>query len=266
MSEARPDLSPEDEAALAALADGRLSMAERVALEGRMDSEPELAAALGRQRAALSVITSAVEGTSAPLALRARIEALQAQPPPPRSWRERMRESLAAIPLRAIAGATAAAAVAIALVVSGSGPGLNDVISAASGSPTAAIAPFPAQSKLLNEQIEGVRFPNYAGKFGWKATGSRTDEIDGRRTRTVYYSKDGRTIAYTIVGGEALPEPKTARPATREGTRLRSLEAKGRNVVTWRRQDHTCVLSGKGVPSGELLTLAGWHAKGEVKF
>ena len=36
--------------------------------------------------------------------------------------------------------------------------------------------------------------------------------------------------------------------------------------MTWRRQGHTCVLSGTGVPTGELLTLAGWHAKGEVKF
>jgi hypothetical protein len=264
MSNANPDLSPADEAALAALADGRLSMAERVALEARMDSEPGLAAALGRQRTALSLITAAVEGTSAPLALRARIEALQAQPR--RSWLGRMRGRMPVIPTRALAGATVAAAVAIALVVSGSEPSISDVLSAATGSPTAAIAPFPAQSKLLGEQVEGVRFPNYAGKFGWKATGARTDEINGRSTRTVYYAKGGRTIAYTIVGGEALPEPKNARRAIREGTPLRSLDAKGRTVVTWRRQDHTCVLSGTGVPSGELLTLAGWHAKGEVKF
>jgi hypothetical protein len=264
MSDANPDLSPADEAALAALADGRLSMAERVELEARMDAEPGLAAALGRQRTALSLITTAVEATSAPLALRARIEALQAQPQ--RSWLGRLRDRVPAIPFAAAAGATAAAAVAIAIVFTGGGPGIDDVLSAAAGSPTAAIAPFPAQSKLLNEQVEGVRFPNYTGKFGWKATGARTDEIDGRKTRTVYYAKGGRTIAYTIVGGEALDQPGDARRAVREGTTLRSLKSDGKTVITWRRQGHTCVLSGTGVPNGELLTLAGWHAKGEVKF
>lgn len=265
MSDPTPDLSPADEAALAALADGRLSMAERVELEARLDTDSGLAAALARQRTALSLITGAVESTSAPLALRARIEALQAQPQ--RSWLARLRDRMPAIPFAAGAGATAAAAaVAIAIVLSGGGPGIDDVISAAAGSPSAAIAPFPAQSKLLNEQVEGVRFPNYAGKFGWKAAGARTDEIDGRKTRTVYYAKGGRTVAYTIVAGKALPEPDDARPAVREGARLLALNSDGKTVITWRRQGHTCVLSGKGVATGELLTLAGWHAKGEVKF
>jgi hypothetical protein len=264
MSDASPDLSPSDEAALAALADGRLDAPERVELQARVDADPGLAAALGRQRAALSLITAAAEGTSAPLALRARIEALQAQPR--RSWLGRLRDRLPAIPVVALAGASAAAAVAIALVVSGGGPGIDDVLSAAARSPSAALAPFPAQGKLLREQVEGVRFPNFAGKFGWKATGARSDEIDGRQTRTVFYAKDGHTIAYTIVAGEALPEPEDARLARREGTPLRALSADGRTVVTWRRQSHTCVLSGKGVPTGDLLTLAGWHAKGEVKF
>lgn len=264
MSDASPDLSPADEAALAALADGRLEASERAELQARVDADPALAAALGRQRAALTLIIGAAQDTSAPMALRARVEVLQSQPR--RSWLGRLRDRLPAVPVAALAGATAAAAVAIALVMAGGGPGIDDVLSAAARSPSAAIAPFPAQGKLLREQVEGVRFPNYAGKFGWKAEGARADEIDGRATRTIFYSKNGRTIAYTIVAGEALPEPADARRAVREGTPLRALSADGRTVVTWRRQGHTCVLSGTGVPTNELLTLAGWHAKGEVKF
>lgn len=264
MSDASPDLTPADEAALAAFADGRLDVSERAELQGRIDADPALAAALARQRAALTLIIGAAQDTSAPMALRARVEALQAQPR--RSWLGRLRDRVPALPVAALAGATAAAALAIAVVVSGGGPGIDDVLSAAARSPSAAIAPFPAQGKLLREQVQGVRFPNYAGKFGWKAEGARTDEIDGRATRTVFYSKNGRRIAYTIVAGEALDQPGDARHAVREGTTLRSLKSDGKTVVTWRRQGRTCVLSGTGVPTDELLTLAGWRAKGEVKF
>lgn len=264
MSDASPDLSPADEAALAAFADGRLDATERAELQARIDADPALAAALGRQRAALTLIIGAAEETSAPMALRARVEALQAQPR--RSWLGRLRDRMPALPVAALGTAAAAAAVVIAVVVSGGGPGIDDVLSAAARSPSAAIAPIPAQSKLLREQVERVSFPNYAGKFGWKAVGTRTDEIDGRKTRTVFYSKNGRTIAYTIVAGEALPEPEDARRAVVEGTVLRTLGAEGRTVVTWRRQGHTCVLSSTDVPDKELLTLAGWKGMGDVKF
>ena len=70
-----PGLSPEEQADLAALADGRLDPARRAAVEARLAAEPELAAALlERQRVAVAAIARAVEETSAPLALRARIE------------------------------------------------------------------------------------------------------------------------------------------------------------------------------------------------
>lgn len=263
MSDASPDLSPADEAALAAFADGRLDATEGAELQARIDADPALAAALGRQRAALTLIIGAAEDTSAPMALRARIEALQAQPR--RSWLGRLRDRVPALP--AVLGtAAAAAAVIIAVVVSGGGPGIDDVLDAAARSPSAAIAPFPAQSKLLREQVEGVSFPNYAGKFGWKAEGTRTDEIGGRATRTVFYSRRGRTIAYTIVAGEPLPEPVDARRSVREGTPLRVLSEDGRTVVTWLRQGHTCVLSATDAPADELLELAAWKGQGAVKF
>ena len=47
---------------------------------------------------------------------------------------------------------------------------------------------------------------------------------------------------------------------------VRALEHEGREVVTWKRGGHTCVLSSKDVPRAELLALAGWKAKGAVEF
>ena len=42
------------------------------------------------------------------------------------------------------------------------------------------------------------------------------------------------------------------------GTELRTLTLNGRQVVTWRRDGDTCVLSGTGVTAAELQKLAAW--------
>ena len=47
--------------------------------------------------------------------------------------------------------------------------------------------------------------------------GTRTDEIGGRKTRTVFYEKDGKRIAYTIVDGDPLSTPGERRPRTARG-------------------------------------------------
>ena len=88
----------------------------------------------------------------------------------------------------------------------------------------------------------------------------------GRDTRTVFYEKDGKRIAYTIVAGDPLKWPDGASKSTVEGTVVRALELEGRNVVTWKRGGRTCVLSSKDVSSEELRALAGWKAKGAVQF
>jgi hypothetical protein len=151
-------------------------------------------------------------------------------------------------------------------VLVGGGPGIEDVAAAAERSPAAPVASVPPTSKLLEEHVGEVNLPNYVGKFGWKAVGTRTDEIQGRATRTVFYEKAGRRIAYTVVSGAPLDQPGGADRATVEGTVIRALRAKGREVVTWRRRGHTCVLSSTNVPRSELITLAGWKGKGAVKF
>jgi hypothetical protein len=109
----------------------------------------------------------------------------------------------------------------------------------------------------LHQRVAGVYFPNWTSRFGWAATGSRTDKLDGRTAVTVYYKWQDRTIAYTIVHSPPLAEPST-KASDWDGTELRTLELGGRQVVTWRRAGDTCVLSGTGVTAAALQALAAW--------
>ena len=125
---------------------------------------------------------------------------------------------------------------------------------------------YGADPNLLAASVAGVSFPNYEEMFGWRASGQRSDDLDGRQTRTVFYARDGSEIAYSIVSGEQLEWPPGAKQTTREGIELRSFERDGSTVVTWLRDGHTCVLSGAGVPREELLELAAWMGDGSVSF
>jgi hypothetical protein len=258
-------LSEADEADLAALADGRLDAARREALEARLAQDPALEQAMARQRAGLSAIVSARESTSAPMALRARVEQLQQDATAPhRRRRFRLPVTGRWLP---VAGLTAAAAVAAVVVLAlGGAPATQDVVTAALRPPVAAVSIDPDTPALLEENVEGTQFPNYGPKLAATPDGTRTDEIDGRDTRTVFYTKDGRQVAYTIVGGEALAWPEDATRTTREGIELRTFEEDGRTVVTWRRDGRTCVMSGEGVDEATLLELAVWPGEGAVTF
>jgi len=263
-----PELSPEEEADLVAFVDGRLDGDDRARVEARAANDPDYKSALVRQQVGRDAVTSAAESTGAPLALRARVEEMGAARGQRKGeQRTGIRTRLGGLRWPAAGLAAGAIAVTLAVVmVIGGGPGIEDVASAATRPPTGKVAVVPADSKVLKERVADVRFPNYFGKFGWKAVGTRTDEIDGRATRTVFYEKDGKRIAYTVVSGAALEEPDAADRATVEGTVIRALRASGREVVTWRRRGHTCVLSSKDVPRAELLALAGWKGKGDVAF
>jgi hypothetical protein len=111
-----------------------------------------------------------------------------------------------------------------------------------------------------------VPFPNYAAKFGWEPVGARQDDPSDRSTTTVYYGNGARTVAYTIVSGNALDPPSDARSTTRGGVEYRVFRTGGRTVVTWERDGHTCVLSGRNMRSAELVTLADWRGKGAIRF
>jgi hypothetical protein len=92
------------------------------------------------------------------------------------------------------------------------------------------------------------------------------DKLSGRSAITVYYRKGNRTIAYSIVAGDALDRPSGARPVTHGGIEFYAFSNDGRPVVTWERGGHTCVLSGAAVRPTELFTLADWRGKGAIPF
>jgi hypothetical protein len=224
MTEPDTHLPPEDEADLVALADGNLPRARRAEVEARVAGEPALAAALERQRAALALLASLT--TPAPLELRLRVDELKAQ----RRHLRRRRWIPAAFV------ATAAATAALLLLLAGTGPAVDHVI---------AVALRPATAPAgANEQVDGLRFPQ---PKQWHVAGVRRDVVDGRETRTVFYERDGKRIAYTIV----------ARPAL-DGARRRLRTADGRAGLAWTREGRTCLISGHVDPA-VLAKAAAWR-------
>jgi len=243
---------------LAALADGSLPPDRLAAVEAMAASSPELAARLDEQRRAAGIVRSAAAAVEAPAGLRARVEAQR------RPVASRRRSYLWA------GGVVAAAAVALVVVLAlpENVPGGPSVAEAAvvATRPAAGPAPAAAGKALLDRSVDGVAFPAWAEKFGWDATGVRTDTVGGRRMTTVFYDKGGRRIAYTIVEGDGLEAPADAPTVRRGATDLRLFTVGGRTAVTWERLGHTCILSGAGVDTPTLAKLAAWNGRGTVAF
>jgi len=155
-------------------------------------------------------------------------------------------------PRHALGAATALAVLAVALVLALGGSGASSPSLAAAAAlgqrapATAAPAARVGRPKLLAVDVEGVPFPNWAAKFGWKAVGTRSDTIDSRGVRTVFYAKAGKRLAYTIVPGDPLNVPAGGAPAVREGTPLLAFASlAGRTAVTWVREGHTWPADGR---------------------
>ena len=213
----------------------------------------------------LALVRAAVADTSAPLALRERIERDRERARPAAARRKR---------LFGLAGsvATVAAAAAAALVISlggSSNPSVLATVRIAGGGP---VLPAPAHDaknpSLLRASIEGLPFPDWNARFQWQASGARTDEIGGRKAKTVYYDNPaGARAAYTILGGEAIPAPDGARTVNVRGKPFYVLVRDGQRVVVWDRAGHTCVMSAPmSVPEERLLDLAAWDNGGTVPF
>src|SRR5215212_6382484 len=147
---------------LAAAADGTLPPARRAELEQMAAQDAELAAALDEQRRAMTLIRGAAAEVRAPLALRERLEADRARLARPRARRRWLSVALA--------GAAAAAVVLAVVFTAPGGPTVEEAAAFAS-QPATAPAP-PAEGKLLAAEQDGVAFPDWEAKFGWKATGT----------------------------------------------------------------------------------------------
>jgi hypothetical protein len=162
--------------------------------------------------------------------------------------------------------AAAIAALVLVLVLGSSGTAAPTVlqVSALAGRPATLAAPEedPHNPGHLAISADGIAYPYWEQRFGWRASGMRTDTIGGRAITTVFYSQPARSnqhIGYTIVAGRALPIPASGHTLTWRGVSFKVLNRHGSTMMTWRRAGHTCILVGAGVSARALLALAGWQ-------
>lgn len=241
---------------LSALADGSLDPSRRPVVERWIAGSPHLRALYERERAAVELLREAAT-ERAPARLRMRIGSERAS----RAARARWTPGYGAL-----AGALAAVAVALALLLPGGTPGSPSVSQAAQlalrGPAAPAPIPDPTDPRMkLAQRLQGLYFPNWSGTLGWRPIGARSDRLGGHPAVTVYYQRQGMSVAYTIIGAPALAQPPV--PVTHlRGLALQALSLRGRTVVTWRRAGHTCVLSATAVPTRELEKLADWPSAG----
>ncbi len=269
-----PEPSREEMMTLAALADGSLQSGERRA---EVEADPAQAALLDEQRRAVALVRNAADEVSAPDALRERLADLAPEvASAPRTTRRPRRTSApprASRRPRLLAG-FAGAAIVVVLV-------LTLTLSGTSGSPTlaqaAALATRPAvlaaprhvssRSDLVSSSEAGVPFPYWEDHFGWRTVGARTDTLSGRTATTVFYvDRHGRRIAYSIVSGAPLKVPPGATTLTRNGVHLWVVTSGASTIVTWDRDQHSCVLVGTGVPTRTLVRLASWRGNGSIPY
>ena len=253
----KSDPTPRELAELSALADGTLDPSRRAEVESRIAASPQLSELYERERRVVAILHEARATDRAPARLRARIEV--------------ERRSKGALSRRqggyagALATALAAVVVALVLALPGGtrvGPSLAQAAALATRGPThPAPAPDRSNPQKLGQDVEEVYFPNWLPHFHWKAVGMRTDRIKGREAVTVYYQWHQQRVAYTIVGQPALTQPR-ARVTWENGTELRTLSLGGRLIVTWRRANHTCMLSGAGVSPSQLWMMASYKELG----
>jgi hypothetical protein len=209
----------------------------------------------------------AVNADHAPAALRARVALIRLTARQPRG-RPEGRRVLRPVSRAAAALAAAALAAPLLLLVDG-GPVPSVAQAVALGlKPAAARVHEPADARVTLPRVNGagLSFPYWADRFGWRAIGVRRDHLAGRTLTTVLYVRHRHRVAYTIVSGPALPDLAGAAAVVRDGTRLHALTLGDRQVVTWLRHGHTCVLSGANVPAAELAALGSWRGGGAIAY
>ena len=248
------DQSQLPEAELAALADGSLPADRRAQLRARIEASPELAAALGEQERAVTMLRALDE--PAPAALRDRVREMTDEGAQTRGPRRtaRWRRSLFVPAATALAVAVAA----LVVLLSGGESSSPTVPQTAHLALAAATSPAPpedpAHPGLLRLRVGRLAFPYY-GRTGWEATGARTDTLSGRRIAIVFYTARGHRVGYAIVSGAPLPAGGGTL-VTRGDVTYWLQHAHGAELITWRQAGHTCVIAGHRVSPRTLLALA----------
>jgi hypothetical protein len=200
-------------------------------------------------------------GPATPPTLHASLRALRA-PAAPR--RRPGRLALAG----AVAVTTLVAVLAIALTAGS--PSSPTVAEAAAVATRAATAPSPtrdaAHPTLTRASFDGVRYPDWEERFGWRVAGQRTDSIGGRATRTVFYRHTHHRVGYTVISGEPLKRPAGAQRLVVNGLEMYRYRDGRNTVVTFVRNGHTCVLAGYVHFASTLPKLASWDGDGVIRF
>jgi hypothetical protein len=205
----------------------------------------------------------------APQSLHRRIDSLVADHRDSPRARRYLGQRLSFPVLTGVGAIAVVAVIVLAIAFGGGGGGGSSSSSAAltvgqTIAPTlrAATLPAPRESLTRHAQldaaVDGVPFPYWGERFGWHGIGARTDRINGHTVKTVFYAnRGGQRVGYAIFAGA--PIPKTGGVVTwRGGVSYRLLDEHGVAVVTWLRDDHLCVVSGRGISSATLLGLASW--------
>ena len=200
-------------------------------------------------------------GPATPPRLHARLAELQREP----------RRHPRTRPLAVVAAAALAAfAAVLVLTTGGGGPGGPTLASAAQLSDLQPTGPSPVHNlrrpTLLYERFAGVTYPYWYEQFNWFTAGQRTDDLGGGRTaHTVFYRHTHHRIGYTIVSGKPLIPPRSAERRVVDGLEMRGYRDGDRDVVSFVRNGHTCVLAGMVHSRGTLYKLAAWKGRGELR-
>lgn len=209
----------------------------------------------------------------APEALQRKVDAMIAARPARGArgrGRTRQQRTFGLGPRLTATGAIAAAIVALALAIGLSGGSSTlSVRDASALTLRAATSKPPAESSSkateLAASVDGLSFPYWGGRLGWHSSGARTDQVDGRSVTTIFYENGrGHRIGYAIVAGSAPTEASGGIVSHHDGTPYRLLTVNGAPVVTWLREGHLCIVSGRGVNGATLLRLASWDDRRSV--
>ncbi len=202
----------------------------------------------------------------APPSLHQRIDSLMAGEREHRLARSPLRRRLSFPALAGVSAIAVVVVLALAIAI-GIGDGGGSAATLSVGqvlAPTLRAATLPAARESptrhaqLEAAVDGLPFPYWGERFGWHSTGARIDRIDGHGVTTVFYANGGgQRIGYAIFTGD--PVSRTGGMLTwRGGVSYRLHDQDGVAVVTWLRDGHLCVVSGRGVSSATLLRLASW--------